>query len=50
MRRRGRMHEVRFKAGESGESYRVTRTHAWHAKRCDDDAMGAGMSGDFFVV
>ena len=31
------MHEVRFKAGESGESYRVTRTHAWHAKRCDDD-------------
>jgi len=37
LRRRGRMHEVRFKAGESGESYRVTRTHAWHAKRCDDD-------------
>ena len=37
LRRRGRMHEVRFKAGESGESYRVMRTHAWHAKRCDDD-------------
>lgn len=31
------MHEVRFKAGESGESYRVARTHTWHAKRCDND-------------
>ena len=35
LRRRGRMHEVRFKGGESGEeSYRVSHTHAWHAKRC----------------